>query len=383
MRATTTLLAIVCLFVCTSVSLADKKAEALAKIDSLIESGHLDDAKRLIDHLMAHNAGDPDLMRLNEKWKVRQGDLGLLATDLDLAKPENRAQLREACFLVVRATMGGNPEEWETLRQAGDDAQVTAILTERTKLGSEEERQTAKALLNPVPVKEPTKEELIADAKRGPDSCREALLLAAQWKVRALKPVAKQVFAADTSAGLRIAAAGLLLSLGDKSKRDALMESLETDRPVDAVTAARLLAVDPGTPLIDWFKAVEGNDRILRAKPQILSTILAEIGSWRGGDGLRTPGGREFLTGLLASPDHHIDAARALGALHDPEAVPALLDYLRKPRPLDEEDDATAGGLGYLGRGHDEHDEHEEVHQAEELRPILVGAIALLRATAP
>ena len=101
MRATATVLAIVCLLLLATPSLGGK-AEALAKIDALIESGQLDEAKRLIDHLMAHNPGDPDLERLNENWKVRKGDLGvLLKTEGDLWKPEHRAELREASFLVV------------------------------------------------------------------------------------------------------------------------------------------------------------------------------------------------------------------------------------------------------------------------------------------
>ncbi len=378
MRATATLLALVCLLLFASVSLGDK-AEALAKVDSLIESGRLDEARKLIDHLMSYNPDDEDLKRLNEKWKVRKGDLGLFRTGLDLARRENRKALREACFLAVRATMGGNPEEWAALAEIRDDEVVKQILTERTLRGSEDERRTARELLHPGPTVIPTPEQLIADVKRGPDSCREALLIGAEGRVKALRPFAERIFAADTTMGLRVAAAGLLLSLGDKSKREFLRQALRADRPVDAVTAARLLAVDPGTPLIAWFKAAGENERILRAKPRILSVILGEIGSWRGEDGRRTPGAREFLTGLLASPDHHIDAARALGALHDPEAVSALLQYLRKPKPAND-DDAAAGGLGYLGG---RNGAHAEVRQAEELRPILVACIAILRTTAP
>jgi len=379
MRATTTLLALVCLLLFASVTLGDK-AEALAKIDSMIESGHLNEAKKLIDHLMAHNPGDEDLKRLNEKWKVRKGDLSVLKTDLDLAKPENRKFLREACFLVVRATMGGNPEEWPAFMHVGDDAELERILTARTKLGSEEERRTAESLLTPLPIEESTTEDLIADVKRGPDSCREALLVAAERKEKALRPYAKKIYASDTTPELRIAAAGLLLALGDEKKSKFLVKALETDRPMDALAAARLLARHSGASLPKLFKEVAANDRILRIKPQILSAILAGIGDWRDAEGKPVPGAREFLTGLLTSPRDHIDAARALGALHDPTLVPALLSYLQKPRPVDDDEGAAAGGLGYLGRGSDD---HAEVHQAEEMRPILVAAIALLRATAP
>ncbi len=377
MRPTPKLLVIVLVLLLCSPTLGDK-AEALAKIDSLIESGHLDQAKKLIDHLLAHNPEDADLKRLFEKWKVRKGDLGALKTDLDLGKPENRERLRDACFLVVTATMGGNPEEWAALLDVGDDTRAEAILNARTSHGSEEDRRTAKAILNPLPIEEPTVEELIADVKRGPDSCREALRLAAMRKERKLKPYAKKIFAADTTLELRIAAAGLLLALGDDSPRKFLLQTLEADRPADAVAAARVLVRRPAAPLTKLFTAVTENERILRAKPQILEEILAGIGDWRDGEGKPTPGARKFLTGLLVSPQHHIDAARALGALHDPEAVSPLLGYLRKPLPEDE--DAAAGGLGFLGRGTNA---HAEVQEAEELRPILVGVIALLRATAP
>ncbi len=378
MRTTAALLALVLVLLFCSPTLGDKKAEALARIDSLIESGHLDEAKKLIDHLLAHNPGDADLKRLFEKWKVRKGDLGALKTDLDLGKPENRGRLRDACFLVIRATMGGNPEEWAALLTVGDDAQAAGILNERMTRGSEEERRTAKAILNPLPIEEPTVEELVGDVKRGPDSCREALRLAARCKEKRLKPYAKKIFAADTTVELRIAAAGLLLALGDDSPRKFLLKALEADRPADAVAAARVLVRHPADPLTKLFGAVTEDERILRAKPQILEEILAGIGDWRDGEGQPTPGARKFLTDLLASPRHHIDAARALGALHDPKAVSALLAYLRKPLP--EEEGAAAGGLGFLGR---ETDAHAQAQEAEELRPILVGAIALLRATAP
>ena len=379
MKATAVFMAVVCLLLIAPMARGDK-AEALAKIDSLIESGHLDEAKQLIDHLMAHNPGDPDLKRLNQKWLVRKGDLGVLSTDVDFAKPENRKALREACFLVVRATMGGNPEEWSALLFAGDPEQVKEILTERTRVGSAEDRQTAELLLDPPEAPEPTTEELIADVKRGPDSCREALTIATRRKEKALRPFAKQIFGAKTTMDLRIAAAGLLLALGDAGQRDFLVEALEADRPIDAVNAARLLARQCGPTLLQLFKQVEENDLVLRAKPQILAEFIVGTGNWRDAEGKPAPGAVEFLTGLLTSPGHHVDAARALGALHDPAAVPALLDYLKKPRPADDEDEATAGGLGYLGRTSEG---REQVHQAEEMRPTLVAAIALLRATAP
>jgi PBS lyase HEAT-like repeat-containing protein len=139
-----------------------------------------------------------------------------------------------------------------------------------------------------------------------------------------------------------------------------------------------VLARHPKGKLTSLFAEVEEDEEILRVKPILLAEVLAAMGDYRDREGKPEAGVREFLTGQLSSPEHCVDAARALGALHDEAAVPALLAFLRNPRPEDE-DDATGGGLGFLGRSTGA---RAETAAAESLRHILVGAIALLRSTA-
>jgi hypothetical protein len=348
------------------------KAEALAKIEKLLEEGHLDEAKALIDHLLAHNPGDADLLRLREVWRVRKGKLGELLAEEDLERPEKREVLRDLCWRIVEATAPGNAEEWDALLRAGDDERAKKLLERRRESGNEEEKRVAARLLSPEARERPTAEALVAELRKGPAEALAALRVAEEDRVAAAKPYAKQILAKAGDPELRFAAAAVLLALGDEGPRTALEKALHSSRPVDAVEAGRVLFRHPGKSKRagrELFERIRDDEAVLRAKSALLAIGIASIGA-SGEDGAL-----EFLTGLLDDADHRVDAARALGVLGDAAAVPALLAYLRAPPP--EEEDATSAGLGYLGRKTG----IREAEATEEVRPALVGALSVLSVT--
>ena len=385
MRSATTFLALLFGLVMFALTIAPAahaggKEEALAKIRTAMDAGHLDEAKHMIDHLLSRNPGDKDLLALLETWRVRKGQLGPILDEEGLGKPENFPRLRELCFEVVAATMGGNPEEWAGLRDLGEEdaTRVTGLLEARLGAGSEEDRTTARALLEPEepgPPSAATPDELVARIRAGRGPAIDALRIGEETRVRKLTPFAEKVFeSAGSDFELRFAAAGCLLALGKDTPRKELRASLRAARAVEAAAALEVLLRHPGdgeAALLDLYREIEADEEILRAKPALLSMTIEAIG-----DSGR-PRSREFLTGLLDSPDHRVDAARALGALHDVGAVEALIAYLRAP-PANPES-TVGGGLGFLGgTGPGK----EAVAAAETVRPALVGAIAILRATA-
>ena len=94
-----------------------KKAEVVSRIEALLEKGELDSAKEMLDYFLAKNPADKDLLRLLDAWRVKKGDVAGLFVE-GIEKPENRAKLREAALRAVKATLRGNPEEWEALTTA-------------------------------------------------------------------------------------------------------------------------------------------------------------------------------------------------------------------------------------------------------------------------
>ncbi len=359
---------------------AGKKEEALAKIQAFLDEGDLENAKGLIDFLLRKNPGDADLLRLLDEWRIRKSGIGPLLEAGDLEKPENREKLRAILFRVVEATARGNPEEWEALLHAGDDARARRILARLAGGGAPEDRRVARDLLarigKPPPAPAPPRPvaDLLCAAREGPESCLAALREAERRRLRALAPVARKVLASKASPELRFAAAGLLLALGESGPRRTLRAALSSPRAVEAVAAFEVLLRHPGKgerPLQALLEAVEKDETIGRAKPTLLALGFRAVAE------AREPGARALLTSHLAEPDLRVDAARALGVLGDPGAVPALLDYLRRPPPAEE--DATGGGLSFLGRTQG----LKDAAAAEEVRPLLVGALALLRVTAP
>ncbi|MCU0725312.1 MAG: hypothetical protein MUE73_05925 [Planctomycetes bacterium] len=356
----------------------DRKAEVLSRIEALLGEGDLDGAKEMIDFFLGKNPGDADLLRLLDSWRVRKGDLsGLFAEGIE--KPGRRSDLRAAALRAVRATLRGNPEEWEALPLALPEAEWKALLAPLAGSGSPEDRRTAEEMIArspPAPSPERPSEELIEAAKRGRDECLLALREAESRKLAELRPLAQKVFAsAGEDAELRAAAGGVLLALGDGPARAALRKSLDSARPIEAVESMQVLVRHPGggeRPIQALLQSIEADDEVLgRLKPTLAALGIAALG--------RVPaetGARAYLEGKLASADHHVDAARALGALGDGAAVPALLAYLRTPLPRDEEG-AAEGGLGFLGGA----EGLKEAAAADEVRPYLVASIALLRLT--
>jgi hypothetical protein len=353
-----------------------KKAEVVTRIEALLAEGDLDGAKEMIDFFLGKNPGDADLLRLLDDWRVRKGDLsGLFAEGL--GKPERRADLRAAALRAVTATVRGNPEEWEALTRALPEDEWRALLAPLAASGTPEDRRTAEDLLArsaPAKVPERTPAELIEAAKAGRDGCLSALREGEARKLAELEPLAQKVFAsAGGDAELRAAAGGILLALGDAPARIALRKSLASSRPIDGVEAMQVLARHPGggdRPIQSLLAGIEADEGILgRLKPTLIALGIAAL--------CRVPaeaGARVYLEGKLASPDYHADAARALGELGDPAAIPALLAFLRAPVPRDE-DDTTGGGLGFLEGS----EGLKEAAAADEVRPYLVASIALLR----
>jgi hypothetical protein len=355
------------------------KAEVLAKIEGLLESGDLDQAKQMIDFFLGKNPGDPDLLVLRDRWRVQQGDMAGL-----LAAPKDTAETRAACWRIVKATMKGNPEEWEALLHTGDDAQAKALLTAAKESGTPEDQRVAAEVLRGFDPPRP-------DSNGYPDVPADRLLVALRsadrgqvlWGLHVaeakrppeVEPDVKRIFGSSDDPETKYAAAAVLLSLGEYGIRQDLRTALRSDRPVTAVEAGKVLLRYPGDDpkaVETLLAAIEKDDAIGRAKPTLLSLgvmILAKR---------REPGALEFLEARLAAPDLRIDVARALGVLGDAKAVPVLLDWLKTPPPAREE--ATSGGLGFLGGSMAG---AKAAATAEALRPALVGALAVLRLTAP
>ncbi len=375
MRLALALLLAAAVFAAAPAAAKGSKAEVIAKIEALLEEGDLDGAKEMIDHFLARNAEDPDLLRLLDAWRVRKGGLAEFVEGEGLEKPENRERLRAAALRVVRATMRGNPDEWAGLRGAVDDRTFEALLVIPKVGGTPEDMRVAEEMLAPpAPASERTPEALLAAAAAGRDERLSALREAEARKLAAMRPEAEKALAgAGDDAETRAAAAAVLLALGDEKPRAGLVAALSSERAVDAVEAMQVLARHPGKgakPRQALYAEVEKSEKILgRLKPTLQSLLIEALGRPPA-----EPGAREFLEGLLASPVHHVDAARALGALGDPAALTALLAYLRAPLPSDEEDPA-GGGLGFLGQA----EGLRAAAAAEEVRPYLVAAIAILR----
>ena len=151
----------------------DKREEALARIEALLDAGELDKARDLIEHLLEHHADDADLLRLKDEWRLRKGEVEPLLA----GKGDTRAQ----CWRVVAATLRGNPEEWPALLEVREKDRVRSLLESRRSIGSEADRRVAAELLaridapaKPAPDRSP--DELVAAIRKGPDYCRSALL---------------------------------------------------------------------------------------------------------------------------------------------------------------------------------------------------------------
>ncbi|MHC4862212.1 MAG: HEAT repeat domain-containing protein, partial [Planctomycetota bacterium] len=321
-----------------------------------------------------------DLHRLQDEWRLRKGQVKSL-----LMKGRCRVDVTGGCWRVIEATMRGNPEEWPILlrlleTRPGDRDRVKVALERHRDRGAAEDRRVAAELLAKLgraekapPDRSP--EELVAAIRKGPEECLGALREAERRKVEEVAPLAKTVFAKAGSAELRFAAAGALLALGDEDPRKSLLEALRSERAIDAVHAVRVLLRHPGSgeaPIRALFAGIRADEEILRVKPTLLALAIEALGE------SEEKGAREFLEGLLDSPRHRIDAARALGAIGDYGSNEALRRFLLTPPPRDEEG-ATEGGLGYLGKAAG----LEAAAEAEELRPLLVGAIAFLRLRTP
>ncbi|MEN8151960.1 MAG: hypothetical protein ABFS86_19250 [Planctomycetota bacterium] len=381
MRTTALLLAMLVLSpAALAQSQAEKKQQVLDKIESLIEEGDLDTAGRMIDFFLDKNPGDEDLVRMKEKWRIAKGEVGPLLEEEGLGTPEKRKRLREVCWKIAGASMKGNPDEWEALLGTGEPAKAKGLLGKAAKRGAAEDRRTAETLIGRLDGKSPAPMTVkeIEGVLAGSDAAAQvrALRQIEDGKLSKLRRKAAEVHGSASDPEVRAAAAGALLALGDAKVRPTLLADLKSERPVEAVLAMEVLVRHPGkgkAPLIALFGKIEADEAILRVKPTLLSLAIGGIG-----DG-QEEGALEFLSKKLTEPTHAVDAARALGALGDEKAVDALIAYLKKP-PRSAEDDTTGSGLGFLGgqgKG------MKDAAAAEELRPRLVGALAILRVTAP
>jgi HEAT repeat protein len=382
MKTIACVLLLACLFAAAPPATAKgSKAEVLQKIQALLDQGDLDQAKQMIDFFLGKNPGDADLLALADRWRVQRGDLSDLLAGEDLASPAKRELLRSAAFKIVAATMAGNPEEWDALLSVGDTDRVKALLARARDNGQPEDRQTATRLLGRLDAPEKAAEDVPPErllvAVRSPDPKQQlwGLGRAEADKVGIVRDDAERLWKKSGDIEVKYAAAGVLLALGDPAVRKELTAALHADRPVDAVQAGKVLIRHPGpapTALQTLVAKIEKDDAIGRARPTLLSLGLAGLA------GKGEPGTREFLEARLSRPDLRVDAARALGALGDPDAVPALIRYLKSPPPAREE--ATAGGLGFLGS---KTGGAAATAAAESIRPALVGALAILRLTRP
>jgi len=381
MRAAAILIAV--LLIASSAALAqsraEKKQQVLDKIDSLIDEGDFETAKRMIDHFLDRNPGDEDLVAKLEKWRIAKGDVGPLLAEEGLETPARRKRLREICWKIAAASMKGSPEEWEALLHAGEPEKARALLAAAGKTGGPEDRRTADAILSRLGGKKPLamKEEEIRAALEGKDAATlvRALRAIEDRRRKAFSRQANKLFEGGADLETRYAAAAALLALGDAKPRKNLLVSLTSGRPVEAVLAMEVLARHPGRgkrPLQDLYTKIEADEEILRVKGTLLSIAIRGIGA------RKENGARTFLEKKVLTPDTATDAARALGALGDDGATAALVAYLKSP-PKDEKEDAAGSGLGFLGGAAGG---MKEASAAEELRPRLVGALAILRVTA-
>jgi len=175
----------------------------------------------------------------------------------------------------------------------------------------------------------------------------------------------------------RVAAAGALLALGEKSARRVLETVFATGSPADSVTALTWLAAHPGrgkAPVGKLLARVEKSPPVPRLKATMVDVVLAALGR------SKEAGARSELAARLKTLANALAAARALGDLGDADAVPEVLAYLRNPpEPAAGEESATAGGLDFLGGGAGS----PEMKRAMALEPRLVAAVALLKMTRP
>lgn len=354
------------------------KATVLKRIEKLLQEGDMDQAKRMIDFFLGKNPGDPDLLRLLDRWRVRKGDLGPILSGKDLADPRHRTELRRAAWRIVVATAPGNPDEWPALLDAGRSERVEKLLTQRRTQGDAEEQRMARKLLEEMsgqasPKAPRSLDDLRAALKTSSRDEQVAALREAERRgLSALKPEAKKIYENAKDPELRFAAAGLLLAVGDRSIRPSVEKAARSGDAYREVEALKVLLRHPGpgrTPIQDRIRSMEKDDSIGLAKHTMLSLAIAALGT------AREPGALKFLESRLTNPTERVDATRALGALGDPAAVPALLHELRSPPKGD--DAASGGGLGFLAKS----EGARKAAQAEDVRPDLVAAIAILRVT--
>ncbi len=379
-----------------------KRAKALARVDALIESGHLDEADALLTHLTRHNPEDPDLKKLREKLLVRQGKLETVLAEGDaLAAPERRPELRAACWRIVAATATGSPEEIRNLVGVGDEARLREVLAVLKLAEAEAPRAVAAEVLAVLGDAE-ARARLDARVKAGDLSALRCVPdeMAGAYRdhiVRALGGDTPPEVACELAARLRlkstrarlvvvlkkgdpsnrVAAAGALLALGEKSARRVLGTVFSSGTPSESVTALTGRAAHPGagrTPRLKLLARVEKAPPVPRLKGTMVDVVLAALGR------SKEPGARDELLARLKTRGSALTAARALGELGDDGAVPGVLAYLRKPpKAAAGEASATAGGLDFLGGGAGS----PEMKRAMALEPRLVAAIALLRMTRP
>jgi len=379
-----------------------KRLEALARVDRLIESGKLEEADQLLGHLIGHNPNDPDLRRLREKLRVRQGKLELILAAGDaLADPERRPELREACWRIVAANATGSPEEIRGLVGAGEEERLREVLAQMAKAEAGAPRTVAAEILAALGDSE-ARARLDARVKNGdlaplrhvPDAVAREHAAAVEAALAGATPPA---VACELAARLgmkkarkrlvallrkgdptnRVAAAGALLALGDRSTRRVLETVFAKGSPSESVAALGWLAAYPGpgeTPRLSLLARVEKKPPVPRLKGTMVDVVLAALGR------SEEPGAREELLRRLKVPSSAMAAARALGELGDPAAVRGVLACLRKPPKAEGgAEGATAGGLGFMGR----RSGGAAMERAIALEPHLVGAVALLRMTRP
>jgi HEAT repeat protein len=375
------------------------REKALALVDSLIESGKLEEAEHRLAHLLGHHPSDSDLLRLRTKLRIRQGKLEVVLREGDaLLAPERRGELRAACWRIVEATVSGSPEELPTLAEVGDTDRARALLEKLALIGSAEQKRVAVETLARMGDAEALKaiEERISggdldallalpdgrlaahakrvlEALRSPEPPIAACAAASRLGLDDARPLLRKIVRRDDP-HLRVAAAGALLAMGDGSSRVVLEKVYATGKPIEVVPALTHLAAYPKSghkTLVALLKSVEEKPSVPRLKPDLMEIVLAALGR-TGGHGVR-----RVLERRLKDPTVAMAAARALGRLGDSNAAPGILAFLREPPKETGTEAAADGGLGFLGRS----TEGAAVARAVDLQPRLVGALALLRVT--
>jgi HEAT repeat protein len=375
------------------------REKALAHIDALIEADELEEAEHRIEHLLRHNAGDPGLVALRAKLRIRQGRLeDLLRDGVGLLRPDRRADLRGICWRIVEATASGNSEEFAAIAAAGDADRALALLRRLSGRGSAEQKRVAietlaragdtaalkaieerlrggdPAALRALPEDRLARHgKLLTDLLRAPSPPPEVFESLARLNDAAARPAIRRHLESD-EAPVRVAAAGALLAMGDRGARVVLLKAYRTGSPVEAVAALTHLAARPKpgkTSLLALLREVEEKPPVPRLKPELVEIVLTAIGR-RGG-----PAAREALEARLKAPATAMAAARALGRLGDPEALPAVFAFLVEPPEETGTEGAAEGGLGFLGRS----TAGEAASRAADLQPRLVGALSLLQLT--